>query len=127
MSEEYLHEELTEQIIGCSFKVHNELGAGFLEKVYQNALAVELKAAAIPFEQEYPLSVLYHGHIVGEYVPDFIVDKKVIVELKAVSVLSKPHEVQLVNYLKATGLQVGLLINFGKSVEVRRRILSQNI
>ncbi|MBC8377631.1 MAG: GxxExxY protein [Planctomycetes bacterium] len=127
MTEEYLHKELTDRIIGCSFKVHNELGTGFLEKVYRNALAVELKEAAVPFEQEYPLSVSYRGHIVDEYVPDLIVDQKVIVELKAVSMLSKPHEVQLVNYLKVTGLQVGLLINFGKSVEVKRKIRSKNI
>jgi GxxExxY protein len=123
MAEKYLHEELTEQVIGCSFKVHKELGAGFLEKVYQNALAVELRELGINFEQEYPLSVHYRGYLVGEYIPDFIIDGKVIVELKAVSSLSDPHEVQLVNYLKATGLRVGLLINFGKSVAVKRRIL----
>jgi len=123
MADEYLHQELTEQVIGCSYRVHNELGAGFLEKVYQNALAVELRESGICFEQEYPLSVHYHGHLVGEYVPDFIVDGKVIVGLKAISDLSPPHEVQLVNYLKATGLRVGLLINFGKSVAVKRRVL----
>ena len=122
MTEKYLHKELTEQVIGCSFKVHKELGAGFLEKVYQNALAVELRELGINFEQEYPLSVHYRGHLVGEYIPDFIIDGKVIVELKAVSSLSAPHEVQLVNYLKAIGLRVGLLINFGKSVAVKRRI-----
>ena len=124
MSEEYSHKELTQTVIGCCYKVHNELGAGFLEKVYQNALAIELKEASISFEQEVALSVLYRGTIVGEYVPDFIVDEKVIVELKAVEALSKPHEVQLVNYLKATGLKIGLLINFGRSVVVKRRILS---
>lgn len=124
MIEEYLHKELTDRVIGCSFKVHKELGAGFLEKVYQNALAIELKEAGIFFEQECPLNVSYRGFIVGEYVPDFIIDRKVIVELKAVSMLSSPHEVQLVNYLKATGLNIGLLINFGKSVAIKRRILT---
>ena len=123
MTEQYLHKELTEQVIGCSFKVHKELGAGFLEKVYQNALAVELRESGIPFNQECPLAVYYRNQLVGEYVPDFIVDEKVIVELKAVSDLSVPHEVQLVNYLKGTGLRVGLLINFGKSVAVKRRVL----
>lgn len=123
MTEGYLYKELTDRVIGCSYKVHNELGAGFLEKVYQNALAIEFKEMGISFEQECPLCVSYHGQIVGEYVPDFIIDRKVIVELKAVSMLSSPHEVQLVNYLKATGLRIGLLINFGKSVVVKRRIL----
>lgn len=123
MTEKYLHKELTEQIIRCSYKVHQELGAGFLEKVYQNALAVELTESMIPFKQEFPLNVYYRNYLVGEYIPDFIVDEKVIVELKAVSDLASPHEVQLVNYLKATGLRVGLLINFGKSVVVKRRAL----
>ena len=123
MTENYLHKELTEQIIGCSYKVHQELGAGFLEKVYQNALAVELTESGIPFKQEFPLNVYYRNYLVGEYIPDFIIDEKVIVELKAVSDLASPHEVQLVNYLKATGLRVGLLINFGKSVVVKRRVL----
>lgn len=124
MTEGYLYKELTDRVIGCSYKVHNELGAGFLEKVYQNALAIEFKETGISFEQECPLSVSYHGQIVGEYVADFIIDGKVILELKAVSILSSSHEVQLVNYLKATGLCIGLLINFGKSVVVKRRILS---
>jgi GxxExxY protein len=123
MTEEYLHKELTEQVIGCSYKVHKELGSGFLEKVYQNALAVELRELGIHFEQEYPLSVYYRGCLVGEYIPDFVIEGKVIVELKAVSDLSAPHEVQLVNYWKATQLRVGLLINFGKSVVVKRRVL----
>lgn len=124
MADEYLHEELTEKVIGCCYKVHNELGAGFLEKVYQNALAIEFKDAGIRFVQECPLNVLYRDSVVGEYFSDFIVDGKVIVELKAIEMLSKPHEVQLVNYLKATGLKIGLLINFGRSVVVKRRILS---
>lgn len=124
MTKAYLHSELTEAVIGCCYNVHNELGSGFLEKVYQNALAIELREAGIAFEQEHGLNVLYHGLVVGEYVPDFMIDRKIIVELKAVQVLSKPHEVQLVNYLKATGLKIGLLINFGNSVEVKRRILS---
>jgi len=123
INDDNLYKELTQKIIGCSYRVHNELGAGFLEKVYQNALAIELRESRVPFEQEFPLSVHYRGHLVGEYVPDFIVDSKVIVELKATSDLAAPHEVQLVNYLKATGLRVGLLINFGKSVVVKRRIL----
>ncbi len=123
MNADYLYKELTEQVIGCCYRVHNELGAGFLEKVYQNALVVELRELGIPFQQESPLTVHYRGHLVGEYIPDFIVDGKVIVELKAVSDVCASHEVQLVNYLKATGIRIGLLINFGKRVVVKRRVL----
>lgn len=123
MSEEYLHKQLTEQVILCAYQVHNQLGTGFLEKVYQNALAVQMRECNVAFKQEHPLSVFYHNQLVGEYVPDFIIADKVIVELKAVTELCPSHEVQLVNYLKATGLRLGLLINFGKSVVVKRRIL----
>lgn len=123
MTEEYLYRELTERVIQCSYQVHNELGAGFLEKVYQNALAVQMREADISFKQEHPLSVFYRNQLVGEYVSDFVIEDKVIVELKAVSELSPAHEVQLVNYLKAIGLRVRLVINFGKSVVVKRRIL----
>ena len=116
------HKELSEKIISCAYNVHNELGQGFLEKVYKNALGIELEEAGIEHKVETQHKVLYHGRIVGEYFADLIVDNKIIVEVKAVTKLNPVHEVQLVNYLKATGINVGLLINFAKSVEVKRRI-----
>lgn len=122
MENEYKYKELSEKIIAAAFKVHNELGHGFLEKVYQNALAVELEENGINYELEKPLIVKYHDQQVGEYFADMVVDNKIVVEVKAVVSLSSSHEVQLVNYLKATGSQVGLLLNFGKSVEIRRKV-----
>ena len=116
------HEELSKKIIAAAHNVHNELGHGFLEKVYKNALAIELREAAIQYALEVPMSVRYRGQVVGDYVADMIVEDKIVVEAKAVSELNSVHEVQLVNYLKATGLQVGLLINFGRSVQVKRRV-----
>jgi len=116
------HEELSKKIIGCAYNVHKELGHGFLEKVYKNALVVELQETGIKCAVEVPLKVLYHQKVVGDYYADMIVDDKIIVEVKAVSELEAVHEVQLVNYLKATGLHIGLLINFGQSVKVKRRI-----
>jgi len=116
------HEELAKSIIGAAYEVHNTLGGGFLEKVYENALAVELGAAGIYVAQQCGVPVSYKGHSVGEYVADLVVEGKVIVEVKAVGVLEAVHEVQLVHYLKATGMRVGLLINFGRKVEVKRRV-----
>jgi len=116
------HKELSEKIISCAYNVHNGLGQGFLEKVYKKALSIELEEAGIKHEVETPLKVLYHGGLVGEYYADLIVDSKIIVEVKSVTKLNPVHEVQLVNYLKATGINVGLLINFSKSVEVKRRV-----
>ena len=122
----YKYQELTDKIIRCAYTVHNELGVGFLEKVYQNSLAVELSEQNIKYRQEAALSVLYKNKVVGEYIADFVVENRVIIELKAVSSLVPAHEVQLVNYLKATRLEIGLLINFGKSVTVKRRIFTLN-
>jgi len=116
------YEELSRKIIAAAYNVHKELGYGFLEKVYKNALAVELEESGLKCTVEAPLSVSYHGRTVGEYFADIVVDDKIIVEIKAVNKLESLHEVQLVNYLKATGLNVALLINFGRSVEVKRRI-----
>jgi len=116
-----LHQELTKKIIGCAFTVHNTLGAGFLEKVYEQALMLKLRVSGLVVESQVPLSVIYRDQIVGEYFADLIVEEKVICELKAVDVLKKAHEVQLVNYLVATGLDVGVVINFGDSVTVRRK------
>lgn len=116
------HGELSQKIIAAAHSVHKELGQGFLEKVYKNALAIELQEAGIKCALEVPMSVLYRGVVVGDYIADMIVEGKITVEVKAVAELNSAHEVQLVNYLKATGLQVGLLINFGRSVQVKRRV-----
>ena len=112
---------LTERIIGCAYAVHNALGPGFLEKVYENALRIELDEAGLAVEQQKPVPVCYRGQVVGDFYADLIVEGKVIVELKAVHSVAKEHEVQLVNYLTATGIDDGLLINFGSSVEVKRK------
>lgn len=116
------HEELSKKIIGAAYNVHKELGHGFLEKVYKNALAIELEESGLNYVLERPLEVSYHGRIVGEYFADLIVEDKIVVEVKAVSKIQPVQEVQLVNYLKATDINVGLLINFGDSVEIKRRI-----
>ena len=117
---------LTEKIIGCAFKVSNTLGPGFLEKVYENALAHELRKAKLDFRQQYPISVLYDGTVVGEFFTDLLVNEQVIIELKAVKNLDDAHLAQCLNYLKATGLPLCLLINFGTPrVQVKRVALTQ--
>ena len=121
----YIHAELTEMIIGCAYKVHNELGAGFLEKVYENSLLIELNNTGLSVQQQYPIKVYYNGIVVGDYYADLVVEEKIIVEVKALGQLTKAHQVQLVNYLKATSLKVGLLINFGDKVSIKRKVLSQ--
>jgi GxxExxY protein len=125
--EELKHHHITEKIIGAAYKVHNTLGSGFLEKVYQNSLAIELKSLGFIVEVEKPIKVYYFGDVVGNYIADITVDDKVIIEIKAIKELSGIHEVQLVNYLKATGIEVGLLINFGTSVQVKRRVMDKQI
>ena len=118
----YKHSDLTGKIIKCAQNVHNALGFGFLEKVYHNALLLELKKFGFEVESEKSICVYYQGQLVGEYCADIVVDQKVILEIKAVKTINSAHEVQLVNYLKATGIEVGLLLNFGKSLEVKRKI-----
>jgi len=121
MSRGMLHEELTGKILETSFGVIRELGAGFLEGVYQNALLIALRQKGIQAEARVPLLVRFRGQVVGEYFADLLVDGKVIVELKAVKALAPEHQAQLINYLKATGIEVGLLINFGRpKLEYRR-------
>jgi len=119
------HSELTGKIIECAYRVHNTLGFGFLETVYQNSLLIELLKSGLKVEKEKPIKVMYKNQIVGDYIADIIVEEKVILELKAVKELHPAHEVQLVNYLKATGIEVGLLINFGERVEIKRKILDK--
>jgi len=125
-ADNYMYTELTEKIIGCAFKVYNQLGAGFLEKIYENALAIELKDAGLSAQQQYPIKVYYNEIVIGDYIADIVVEDRVIIELKAVNSLAKAHEVQLVNYLKATKIEVGLLINFGDTISVKRKVLSKN-
>ena len=114
-------DDLTQKIIGCAYKVHNTLGPGFLEKVYENALRIELEKLGLRVKQQEPISVEYEGQVVGEYYADLWVDERVVVELKAAQALAKEHEVQLVNYLTATRIDLGLLLNFGSSVQVKRK------
>ncbi|MEW6648467.1 MAG: GxxExxY protein [Pseudomonadota bacterium] len=114
---------ISERVIGCAFEVSNTLGAGFLENVYENALAVEFTRAGISFDRQHGLSVSYKGEFIGQYVADFLVEKCLIVEIKALSRLVAEHEAQVMNYLKATGLSVGLLLNFGTPRLGVRRIV----
>jgi len=120
------HKDLTAKIIECAYKVHNTLGFGFLESVYQNALLIELEENGLQAGKEVPCKVFYGEKIVGDYVADIIVEDKVIIELKSVKDLHPAHEAQLVNYLKATGLEVGLLINFAESVKIKRKVLDRS-
>jgi GxxExxY protein len=114
-------DDLTQEIIGCAYKVHNALGAGFLERVYENALRIELEKLGLRVKQQEPINVTYEGQVVGEYYADLWVDERVLIEVKAVQALVKQHEVQLVNYLSATRIESGLLLNFGPSVQVKRK------
>jgi len=113
--------EIIETIIGCAYRVHNELGSGFLEKVYENAMALELAESGLRVKQQEPVPVYFRQKIVGEYFADLLVEDRILVELKAVRSIISEHEVQLVNYLTATGKEDGLLINFSSSVQVKRK------
>lgn len=117
------YKELTERIIGCAYRVYNQMGFGFLESVYEKCLLIELQKAGIAAESQKQISVYYDDRPVGEFVADIIVDDQVIVELKSVQNLATVHEVQLVNYLTATRKDIGLLLNFGPNkVEVKRKV-----
>ena len=122
MSEEYLHKDLTATIISCFYTVYKQLGYGFLEKVYENALKIELKKHSLKVEAQRPIHVYYDQKVVGEYFADLIIEDKIIVEIKAAETLCKAHEIQLINYLKATQIEIGLLLNFGKKPEIKRKI-----
>jgi GxxExxY protein len=116
--------DITYAINGAVFEVNRILGSGFLEKVYENALLVELKRRGLKAESQVPIRVLYKESVVGEYIADILVEDKVIVELKTVETLEKIHEAQLLNYLKATGIRVGILVNFKHpKAEIKRMIL----
>ncbi len=112
---------ITEKIIVFSYKVSNTLGCGFLEKVYENSLACEFRKAGLPFKQQFPIQISYEKEVVGDYIADFLVGEKVLVELKAVKDLDEIHMAQCLNYLRATGLKICMLINFGNpKVEIKR-------
>jgi len=119
---QYMHSDITGAIIEAFYDVYNALGSGFLEKVYENALAHELRKRGHTVSQQAAISVMYDGVVAGEYYADLVIDDAVVVELKAVEGLAREHESQLVNYLKASCFEVGLLLNFGPRAEVRRKI-----
>jgi GxxExxY protein len=123
---ELLHGEITEHIIGAAFEVWKNLGYGFLEKVYENAMVVELHMRGMNVEQQFNMDVRYKGVIVEQYSADLFIERKVIVELKAEKEYNSKHQAQLLNYLKGTGVQVGLLLNFGeKKCEFKRPVRSE--
>jgi len=121
-----IHKDITDKIIKSFYKVYSELGFGFLEKVYQNALFLELIAMDLSCEKQKPIKVHYNGHIIGEYFTDLIVNDCVIIELKAATTLVEEHEIQLINYLKATDIEVGLLLNFGKKPQFKRKLFTND-
>ncbi len=117
----YKHSDLTEQILGAFYDVYSALGYGFLENVYVKALLIELKRRGLTAVNELPIQVFYLGQLVGEYYADIVVNNLVILEIKAAKALATEHEAQLLNYLKATPYEVGLLLNFGPKPETKRR------
>lgn len=121
------HQELTKSIIGIYYNVYNELGFGFLEKVYHKALLIELKNNGYKIDSEKKVNVYYKNEVVGEYIPDIIINNSVIVELKCVEYLTDIHENQLLNYLKATDCEVGLILNFGKDPQFIRKIFTNDL
>ena len=117
------YKELTEKIIGCAYRVYNKMGFGFLESVYEKCMLIELRKAGLNAESQKPITVYYEDEIVGEFVADIIVNDTIILELKSLRRIIKAHEVQLVNYLVATGKPAGLILNFGESkVDVKRKV-----
>ena len=121
-----LHKDLTEKIIKAFYKVYNTLGYGFLEKVYQKALIVELREVGLKCVEEVPIKVYYEGINVGDYRADIIVEESVIIENKAIESIVEEHEFQLINYLKATDIEIGLLLNFGKKPQFKRKIYTND-
>jgi GxxExxY protein len=124
MNENYQHSELTELIIKSFYEVYNKLGFGFLEKVYENALLIELEKNGLSAKSQMPIDVFYDTEIVGVYFADIVVEDLVISELKGCEGLAAEHEAQLLNYLRATDIEIGLLLNFGKTPQVKRKAFS---
>ena len=119
---DFKYKELTEKIIEIFYRVYNKLGYGFLEKVYENAMMIEFEKDSVNAVSQFAIEVLYEGKVVGEYYADVMVENNVIVEIKATKSLGMEHEAQLLNYLKATNIEVGLLLNFGPKPEIRRKV-----
>ena len=118
-----MEQKLSEKVIGCAIEVSRTLGHGFLERVYESALAIELNRSGITFERQKPIPVFYRSELVGDYICDFVIERKLIVEIKAMKTLASAHEAQVLNYLKATDFSVGLLLNFGNSKLGIRRLV----
>ena len=123
MNNEFLYENLTKNIIKCFYIVHDELGAGFLESVYEKALMIEFRNKNLKAETQKLLNVNYKNQLIGEFKADIVVEEKVIIEIKAVNSLIPQNEAQLIHYLKASGIHIGLLVNFGEKLEFKRRIV----
>jgi GxxExxY protein len=123
---EILHKELSDSILKVFYEVYNELGYGFLEKVYQNAMYLELKSQGFKVEVQKQIKVHYKGQLVGDFFADLCIDDLIILELKACDGLVKAHYVQTLNYLKATNIEIGLLLNFGEKPEIKRLIFTNN-
>ena len=123
---ELLHKELSNKIIKCFYTVYNTLGYGFLEKVYENALMIELSKNGLKAEKQKHIKVFYDKKSVGEYFADIIVEDTIILELKAAKSVVEEHDLQLINYLKATKIEIGLLLNFGKKPEFKRKIFTND-
>lgn len=124
MNDNFKHSEITNVIIKAYFNVYNKLGLGFLEKVYENSLMIELNRLGLNCSKQVSIKVYYDDVTVGDYYADIVVENKVIIELKAAKSLCEEHEIQLVNYLKATNIEVGLLLNFGQETEFKRKVLT---
>ena len=121
-----LHKDLTNKIIKAYYNVYNTLGYGFLEKVYENALVIELHDSGLKTHQQAPIKVQFRGEVVGEYFADILVEDLVILEIKAAEALRKEHSNQLINYLKSTDKEVGILLNFGKKPDISRKIFTND-
>jgi len=124
MNNNFLYSKITDLIISSYYKVYNSLGYGFLEKVYENALMIELRKTGLFCERQVPIHVYYESIKIGNYIADIVADNSVIIEIKAAECLCKEHEAQLTNYLKATDKEVGILLNFGKKPEIKRKVFS---
>ncbi|NCS89004.1 MAG: GxxExxY protein [Ignavibacteria bacterium CG2_30_36_16] len=125
MNTNFLYSEITDLILKAFFKVYNKLGHGFLEKVYENAMIIELNRLGLRCEKQKKIDVYYDEFLIGEYYADILVNEVVVVELKAAETLVPEHEAQLVNYLRGTDLEVGLLLNFGKGPQFKRKVLTK--
>lgn len=123
---DFLYTEITDKIIHSFYTVYNTLGYGFLEKVYENAMMLELIEKGMLAQKQNPIKVHYKEKLIGEYFADIIVEEKVIIELKAAEAIVQEHELQLINYLKATEIEIGLLLNFGKKPEIKRKIFTND-